>query len=149
MPNRCTMLGSHCRAIRYEHHDWPFVADRGICSGGGAALPFPFLPLVPLVAFLKGSKITKCALNEARSILFGIYVGARTRNRSWASMKSRDYSYLLASKVLYQLISSRESFMSGREQWYPTEGHRSWEIATHPNRAWCWSCPRLIPITTI
>ena len=34
------MLGSHCRAIRYEHHDWPFVADRGIFvyfSGGGAA----------------------------------------------------------------------------------------------------------------
>ena len=24
------MLGSHCRAIRYERHDWPFVADRGI-----------------------------------------------------------------------------------------------------------------------
>ncbi len=23
------MLGSHCRAIRYERHDWPFVADRG------------------------------------------------------------------------------------------------------------------------
>ena len=22
------MLGSHCRAIRYECHDWPFVADR-------------------------------------------------------------------------------------------------------------------------
>ena len=45
------MLGSHCRAIRYKHHDWPFVADRGIFvyfSGGGAALPFPFLPLVPL-----------------------------------------------------------------------------------------------------
>ena len=24
------MLGSHCRAIRYERHVWPFVADRGI-----------------------------------------------------------------------------------------------------------------------
>ena len=23
------MLGSHCRAIRYERHDWPIVADRG------------------------------------------------------------------------------------------------------------------------
>ena len=23
------MLGSHCRAIRCEHHDWPFVADNG------------------------------------------------------------------------------------------------------------------------
>jgi hypothetical protein len=23
------MLGSHCRAIRYERHNWPFVADRG------------------------------------------------------------------------------------------------------------------------
>ena len=22
------MLGSHCRAICYERHDWPFVADR-------------------------------------------------------------------------------------------------------------------------
>ena len=32
------MLSSHCRAIRYERHDWPFVADRGICSGGGALL---------------------------------------------------------------------------------------------------------------
>ena len=26
------MLGSHCRAIRYECHDWPFVAGRGIFS---------------------------------------------------------------------------------------------------------------------
>ena len=26
------MLGSHCRAIRYECHDWPFVAGRGILS---------------------------------------------------------------------------------------------------------------------
>ena len=24
------MLRYHCRAIRYERHDWPFVADRGI-----------------------------------------------------------------------------------------------------------------------
>ena len=26
------MLGSHCRAIRYERHDWLFVAGRGIFS---------------------------------------------------------------------------------------------------------------------
>ena len=26
------MLGSHCRAIRYECHDWPFIAGRGIFS---------------------------------------------------------------------------------------------------------------------
>ena len=27
--NKCfVMLGSHCRAICYERHDWPFVADR-------------------------------------------------------------------------------------------------------------------------
>ena len=26
------MLGSHCRAIRYECNDWPFVAGRGIFS---------------------------------------------------------------------------------------------------------------------
>ena len=26
------MLGSHCRAIRYERHDWPSVAGRGIFS---------------------------------------------------------------------------------------------------------------------
>ena len=25
------MLRSLCRAIRYEHHDWPLMADRGIC----------------------------------------------------------------------------------------------------------------------
>ena len=24
------MLHSHCRAICYDRHDWPFVADRGI-----------------------------------------------------------------------------------------------------------------------
>ena len=23
---------SHCRAIGYEHHDWPFVDDRGISA---------------------------------------------------------------------------------------------------------------------
>ena len=27
---RNVMLGSHCRAICYERHDWPFVADRRI-----------------------------------------------------------------------------------------------------------------------
>ena len=26
------MLGSQCRAICYEHHDWPFIAGRGIFS---------------------------------------------------------------------------------------------------------------------
>ena len=51
------MLGSHYRAIRYERRDWPFVADRRICSGGGAALPFPFLPLVFGWHFSKAPKL--------------------------------------------------------------------------------------------
>ena len=45
------MLGSHCRAIYYARHDWPLAADRGTVTFG-AALPFPFLPLVPLGCIL-------------------------------------------------------------------------------------------------
>ena len=146
------MLGSHCRAIRYERHDWPFVADRGICSGGGAALPFPFLPLVPLggisqrlQTYVPSLSIDRWMKRVQSCPVY--YVGVRTRNSSWASMKSRDYSYLLASTCInsYLLVNHSCQVVSK----YPTEGHRSWEIAAHPNRAWCWSCPRLILITTI
>ena len=45
------MLGSHCHVIPYKRRNWPFIADHGIFFyflGGGAALPFPFLPMVPL-----------------------------------------------------------------------------------------------------
>ena len=59
----------------------------------------------------------------------------------------------------WPIVADRRNFLNRPKFYYDqhdchdwqraTDCYRSWEIAAHPNTAWCWSCPRLIPITTI
>ena len=126
------MLGSHCCAIRYEHHEWPISWSWNFCStsqGVGQPYPFPSCLWYPWVAF--HSKITRCEFfkcsiaNEARSNLVRYICGARELVTD-RDLHEKDVWLLVSTCIyLYQLISSRESFMSGREdEWYPTEGHQ-------------------------
>ena len=51
------------------------------------------------------------------------------------SCKKPNYSYLIAFFRIfsYQLVSDRESFVSGLEQWYPTERNKAWHIVGDRN----------------
>ena len=72
------------------------------------------------------------------------------RGRSCKNITTRVYPHLFASSRINScvIVSRSCQVLSNGTRQSVTNRDRSWKIATHPNRTWCLSCPRSIPITT-